>query len=100
VKALYSHQSLSSRTRSSRRVLSWVGLPRKAFGYKLGNRSALEWVIDQYRVTEDTRSGIKSDPNNQEDPQYILNLIGRVIIVSLQTVQIVNSLPPLAANNP
>ena len=68
------------------------------FNYRLGNRSALEWVIDQYRVTDDPRSGIKSDPNNPEDPQYIVNLIGRVITVSLRTVEIVPSLPPLTTN--
>jgi predicted helicase len=74
-----------------------AGIPPEVFSYKLGNRSALEWVIDQFRVTEDARSGIKSDPNNPDDPQYILNLIGRVTTVSLQTVQIVNSFPPLTA---
>jgi predicted helicase len=38
-------------------------IPPEVFNYRLGNRSALEWVIDQYRVTENARSGIKSDPN-------------------------------------
>lgn len=39
------------------------GIPAEIYNYRVGNRSALEWVIDQYRVTEDARSGIKSDPN-------------------------------------
>jgi len=29
----------------------------EAFAYRLGNRSALEWMIDQYQVTTDKRSG-------------------------------------------
>jgi len=37
-----------------------------------GNRSALEWVIDQYQVSTDKRSGITNDPNRADDPQYIL----------------------------
>lgn len=59
----------------------------------LGNRSALEWVIDQYQVSTDKRSGITNDPNRADDREYILRLIGQVITVSLETVQIVKSLP-------
>jgi predicted helicase len=73
--------------------LTLDGVPPAAFDYRLGNRSALEWVIDQYRVTTDKRSGITNDPNRPDDPQYILRLIGQVITVSLETVEIVNGLP-------
>ncbi len=59
----------------------------------VGNRSALEWVIDQYQVTEDKRSGIRSDPNRPDDPEYIVRLVGQVIRVSLETVRIVSGLP-------
>ena len=68
-------------------------MPPEAFEYRLGNRSALEWIIDQYQVTEDKRSGIRSDPNRADDPEYIVKLVGRVIRVSLETVRIVKSLP-------
>jgi predicted helicase len=71
------------------------GIPPQAFDYKLGNRSALEWVIDQYRVSTDARSGIVNDPNREDDPQYILRLIGQVITVSLETQKIIASLPSL-----
>ena len=70
-------------------------VPAKAFDYRLGNRSALEWVIDQYRVKTDKRSGIVNDPNCADDPQYIVKLIGKVIAVSLETVGIVEGLPDL-----
>ncbi len=69
--------------------LSLAGIPAKAFEYKLGNRSALDWVIDQYRVSTDTRSGISNDPNRHDDPEYIVRLIGKIITVSLKTVDIV-----------
>ncbi|MXZ21239.1 MAG: helicase [Caldilineaceae bacterium SB0665_bin_25] len=73
--------------------LTLGGIPAEAFAYRLGNRSALEWVIDQYRVKTDKRSGIVNDPNRAEDPRYIVNLIGRVIAVSLETVELVAGLP-------
>lgn len=65
------------------------------FKYRLGTRSALESVVDQYRVKVDRRSGIVNDPNRADQPQYIVDLIGRVITVSLKTVEIVEGLPRL-----
>ena len=75
-------------------LLTLEGIPPQVFDYRLGNRSALEWVIDQYQVTTDKRSGVRSDPNRPDDPQYIVRLVGQVIRVSLETVRIVNALPP------
>ena len=75
--------------------LTLSGIPPETFEYRLGNRSALEWVIDQYQVTEDNHSGIRSDPNRPDDPEYIVRLVGQVIRVSLETVKIVKSLPAL-----
>ncbi len=77
------------------RFLTLDGIPAEAFNYRLGNRSALEWVIDQYRVKTDKRSGIVNDPNRPDDPQYILRLLAKVISVSLETVKIVEGLPKL-----
>ena len=75
--------------------LTLDGIPAKAFEYRLGNRSALEWVIDQYRVKTDKRSGLVNDPNRPDDEEYIVRLIGKVITVSLETVEIVEGLPEL-----
>lgn len=73
-------------------LLILKGIPAEAFEYKLGNRSALEWIIDRYRVTTDSRSNIKNDPNRKGDPQYIVKLIGKIITVSLETMKIVSGL--------
>ena len=75
--------------------LTLDGIPAGVFEYRLGTRSALEWVVDQYRVKVDKRSGIKNDPNRVDQPQYIVDLIGRVINISLKTVEIVAGLPIL-----
>jgi predicted helicase len=72
--------------------LTLAGLPPECFHYRLGNRSALEWVIDQYQVSTDKRSGIVSDPNNPDDEEYIVRLVGKVITVSVETVRLVNEL--------
>ena len=73
--------------------LALAGIPPDVFAYRLGNRSALEWIIDQYRIKTDKRSGIRSDPNRLDDEEYIVRLIGQVVRVSLETVNIVRALP-------
>ncbi len=75
--------------------LTLDGIPAEVYDYRLGTRSALEWIVDQYRVKVDRRSGIKNDPNRVDEPRYIVDLIARVITVSLKTVEIVAGLPPL-----
>lgn len=77
-------------------TLTLRGIPPEAFRYRLGTRSALEWVIDQYRVKTDKRSGLVSDPNHYSaEPQYILHLLERVIHLSLETDRIVAGLADL-----
>lgn len=78
--------------------LTLKGIPAAAFDYKLGSRSALDWVIDQYQVKTDPRSGITSDPNRYSDDElYIVKLVGQVVHVSVETVAIVAALPALEA---
>ena len=79
--------------------LTLDGIPAKALDYRLGNRSALEWVVDQYRVKTHERSGIVNDPNRADDEKYIVRLIGKVIAVSLETVEIVEELPELGISD-
>ena len=75
--------------------LTLDGIPANALKYKLGNYSALEWIINQYRIKTDKRSGITNNPNRADDPQYIIKLIKKVLTVSLETVEIVEGLPGL-----
>lgn len=70
--------------------LTLAGIPEGTFDYRLGHRSALEWVIDQYRRTEN------SNPNRSDDPEYIVRLVKQVVAVSLETVSITQSLPAIA----
>jgi predicted helicase len=71
-------------------------IPEKAYEYVVNGRSAIEWIIDQYQVKTDKKSGITDDPNDySDDEKYIFNLLLRIINVSIQTVDLINSLPKL-----
>lgn len=71
-------------------------IPEKAYEYVVNGRSAIEWIIDQYQVKTDEKSGITDDPNDfSSDHKYVFNLLLRIINVSVQTVDLVNSLPKL-----
>jgi len=75
------------------------GIPEEAHEYMLGSRSAIDWIIDRYQVKKDKASGIVNDPNDwaeeQGNPRYILDLLARIVTVSVETVKIVKALPPL-----
>jgi predicted helicase len=75
--------------------LTLCGIPAEVYEYTLGNRSALEWIVDQYCVSTDNRSGIVNDPNRQDDPEYIVRLTGQITTVSLETVKLVRELEAL-----
>lgn len=69
-------------------------IPEKAYEYVVNGRSAIEWIMDQYQVKTDKKSGITDNPNDySDDEKYIFNLLLRIINVSVQTVDLVNSLP-------
>lgn len=74
-------------------------IPVGAQEYMLGSRSALDWIIERYQVKTDKASGIVNDPNDwaheQGNPRYILDLIARIVTVSVETVRIVKALPTL-----
>lgn len=71
-------------------------IPQEAYRYQLGTRSAIEWIIDRYRVRVDKASGITNDPNDwSDDPRYIVDLLKRIVTVSLETMAVVDNLPPL-----
>ena len=72
------------------------GIPEEADEYLLGSRSAVAWLIDRYQVKKDRASGIVNDPNDWADevgnPRYIVDLIGKVTRVAVETVRIVDGL--------
>jgi len=82
-----------SKDRTSLQVndsLMLAGIPAQVFEYRLGSKSAVEWIVDQYQVKGE------SDPNREDDSGYIVRLVGQVVRVSIETVRIVKSLPSFA----
>ena len=82
--------------------LTVTGIPEEAYRYQLGSRSAIEWIIRQYQVTTDKASGIVNDPNEwgieHGNPRYILDLLQKVITVSVRTGEVTDGLPSLASD--
>lgn len=72
------------------------GIPLQAYDYIVNGKSAIGWLMDRYRVTTDKASGIVNDPNEySDDPRYIVDLVKRVVRISMETLEIVGNLPPL-----
>ncbi|WP_306453604.1 type ISP restriction/modification enzyme, partial [Acetobacter orleanensis] len=77
-----------------------IGIPLKAYDYVVNGKSALDWVVERQCVKTDKASGIVNDANDwaietMDNPRYPLELFLRVITISLETMKIVNGLPPL-----
>jgi predicted helicase len=74
-------------------------IPLEAYEYVVNGKPAIEWIIERYQVTRDKDSGIVNDPNDwckeHKQPRYIVDLIARVVRVSIQTMKIVKGLPAL-----
>ena len=75
-------------------------IPEKAFEYKICGKSAIQWVVDRRRITEYSDSNLINDCNSwsietMNNPKYSLELIQRMITVSIETMKIVKALPKL-----
>jgi len=79
--------------------ITLTGIPLEAYDYVVNGKPALEWIMERYQVTVDKDSGIRNDPNDwareHQQPRYILDLLKRVVRVSVETMKIVNALPGL-----
>jgi predicted helicase len=71
-------------------------IPLETYDYIVNGKSALEWIMERYKFTKDKDSGITNNPNDwSDDPRYIVDLVKRIVRVSVETVKIVKSLPAL-----
>lgn len=72
------------------------GIPANAYNYKINGRSPLEWVVDRYQVKRDKKSRLLNDPNLwSDDPCYIIKLIKSLTRLSIETDEIIKSLPSI-----
>jgi predicted helicase len=71
------------------------GIPSEAWAYKLGNRTALEWILDQYKESKPSDKTIAEHFNTYQFSDYkatVIDLLRRVCRVSVETVRIVGEL--------
>lgn len=74
-------------------------IPQQAQDYVVNKKSALDWIVERCGVSQDKVSKLVQDYNDMAtekgDERYILNLILRLVTVSLESVQVIKSLPAL-----
>ena len=72
-----------------------LGIPKEAWEYKLGNRSALEWILDQYKEKKPKDPTIAEKFNTYKFADYkekVINLLKRVCMVSVETVGVIKEM--------
>ena len=73
-----------------------TGVPPEAWEYRLGSRSALEWVLDQYKERKPRDPTIAEKFNTYRFADYkerVIDLLQRVCTVSVATMRIVDRMP-------
>ena len=79
------------------------GIPESAWQYRLGSRSALEWILDQYKERKPRDPTIREHFNTYrfaDHKEHVIDLLKRVCTVSVETVRIVNQLADLSDIQP
>ena len=72
-----------------------AGIPAEAWNYKLGNRSALEWVLDQYKEKKPSDPTIAEKFNTYKFADYkdqVIDLLKKVCTVSVETIKIIEEM--------
>jgi predicted helicase len=71
-------------------------IPAEAYEYQVNGKSAVDWILDRYQVKTDKDSGIVNDPNDwSDDPRYIVDLVARIVRVSIESAGLIQGLPKL-----
>jgi len=79
-------------------------IPLSAYNFKINEKSLIHWIIDRQKISQDSESGIVDDANDYanetvKNPQYPLELLKKVIDISLESQKLIKSLPPLEIAN-
>jgi predicted helicase len=76
-------------------ITTLQGIPTSAWDYKLGNRSALEWILDQYKEKKPRDQTIAENFNTYRFADYkaqVIDLLQRVCTVSVETMKIIEEM--------
>ena len=76
--------------------LTLASIPKEAHEYVVNGRTPLGWLIERYQVSTHAESGIRNDPNKWGEehgyPEYIVELVKRIVRLSVETVRLVGEL--------
>ncbi|MGE0999812.1 type ISP restriction/modification enzyme [Bacillus sp. Gnz1/3] len=70
-------------------------VPEEAFEFKVNGKSPIAWIADQYQEKQFPNSHIKQKPNEYKGDEYVLDLVLKLITVSVETVKLIDSMPTL-----
>ena len=74
-------------------------IPPEAWTYRLGHRSALEWILEEYKESTPRDPTIREKFNTYRFADYkekVIDLLMRVCRVSVETMTIINAMPGLS----
>jgi predicted helicase len=77
-------------------ITTLEGIPSEAWAYQLGNRSALEWILDQYKEKKPRDQTIAEQFNRYRFADYketVIELLQRVCTVSVETMKMIEQMP-------
>lgn len=78
------------------RHLTLAGIPLEAYEFKVQGKSPIEWLMSRYVLKPDKDSGLINDPNEYtDDPKYLVEMLKRVISVSMDSLEPIDALPKL-----
>ncbi len=73
------------------------GIPLEAHDFKIGAKSAVDWVVERFKITVDKASGLINDPNDwakeSGSADYLYQLLAKVVTVSLETTKLLDQMP-------
>ncbi|KOR32196.1 damage-inducible protein, partial [Achromatium sp. WMS3] len=75
-------------------------IPKEAYDYIVNGKPAIDWIVERQGIKQDKASGIINDANDyatetMHNPKYPLELLLRVITVSLETRKIIHTMPKI-----
>jgi len=80
-------------------TLTLEGIPPETYRYIVNGKSALDWIVERYAVTTHRDSGIVNNPNDWcneiGNERYIVDLIKRIVTLSVESIKIIDGLPEL-----
>ena len=86
------------------KYISLQNIPLESYEYLVNGKPAIEWIMDRQTISIDKETKIVNDPNDYanetiKNPAYPLELLQRIISLSIESQNLIKSLPALQIVN-